>query len=1366
MPHALTLKEEQFLTKIIDSIAEAGQAPTVREAQKLGGFASSRTAAQYLERLENAGFIERGQGRRALRVLADPRDALPTRKKRVSKRRTTELTKMTSVRSNRALLVDATDLDGWSTRRDAQSMIPQVVRKLVFATTDRSGTVTFAAGEGVQYPGYDGFTDFENRTSFVPAGPAVWEMGTGVEPEKKAQSDYKSRTDDPSGIDPALTTFVFVTTRRWPGKTAWVQRRREEKKWRDIRAYDADDLEAWLELAPAVHAWLSKTLGKAADGAIDLETFTADWLEATKPALPGAFVLAGREEPAKATKAWLDSDGRSKSILAETRDEAVAFFGCVVQQLPEDERHRFELRAVVVLNESAWQQLTISRDPLILVPLFTPPSIVSAERNGHRVVLPLSAANRAAQDPIELGPIDREVTEKILESLNLPRNKARDLAHLARRSMMAFRRVQGRTPELAQPAWSSPAHAHTIAMVMLAGAWDETSDADRAAVSRIVDMPYAQLERELVRWSREMDAPVRHIGSTWMLVSKEDSWPLVYSSITRDDLRRFHDVAVEVLSTVDPRLELKQEEQWMATVLGHARPISHTFIESLANTVALLGTRGEVTRATAGDSAQAIATAIVWRVLEKANEDHRVWASLTDALPLFAEAAPDRFLEAVDKGLSGSSPVLRNMFTDAPGTSSMWSTSPHTYLLWALERVAWAPEYLSRAASALAKLVALDEPRGTAGNRPDESLRRLFLCWLPQTHATLEQRLAALERLRKRNSEIAWRLLVALVPTHDDFSTHHYPAAWRDWGVEPPRLTRADVVRAYRQVITWMIDDAGEDASRWRDVISRLEKIPREDALRAIELIEKIPADHFSAVAREDIRGALRESISWHRAHPDVKWELSDADIERMASIYRTLEPDDLAGQHGWLFERAPKLLQGTQSYSDEYHALLSADRAKAVAEIFDANGLDGVVAFAATVEMPNDVGGALSTSKKVDEDAITVMERYLASSDPGVERFARGFAFETIRSRGVKWAAELIRGQAQGWAPAQRAILLSFLPYDDEETWCLVDEQDDDTLHEYWRRMYPWGVPEARIDYLVKNLIKYGRPYTAADVLAGHVHSRSRKTPEPELIADNLDAVLATEKTDDPIPQQFGYDLGALVETLAKNPGSVSLPRIAAIEWQLMPLLTNHDLEPRVLHDELARDPAFFAEMVKIIFRSEDEEEDEAKTFSKADQRRASAAYKLLESWSTLPGRRSDGTIDAAALSMWLAQARSLLAETKRGRVGDRRIGNMLGASPMGDDGLWPHEAVREVIESVESSDLEEGIALHVYNSRGVVSKSLREGGAQERELVTRYREYSHAMTDRWPRTAAMLRQIVAFYEGDAARSDAEVDLRDHLEL
>jgi hypothetical protein len=48
-------------------------------------------------------------------------------------------------------------------------------------------------------------------------------------------------------VDPAMTTFVFVTPRRWNAKTKWLKTRRAEKFWRDVRVLDVDDLEAWLE---------------------------------------------------------------------------------------------------------------------------------------------------------------------------------------------------------------------------------------------------------------------------------------------------------------------------------------------------------------------------------------------------------------------------------------------------------------------------------------------------------------------------------------------------------------------------------------------------------------------------------------------------------------------------------------------------------------------------------------------------------------------------------------------------------------------------------------------------------------------------------------------------------------------------------------------------------------------------------------------------------------------------------------------------------------------------------------------------------------------------------------------------------------
>jgi hypothetical protein len=51
--------------------------------------------------------------------------------------------------------IDATHLDQWADRRDSQALLPEVVRRLVFATVGGLRRVLFPSGESVQLPGWD-----------------------------------------------------------------------------------------------------------------------------------------------------------------------------------------------------------------------------------------------------------------------------------------------------------------------------------------------------------------------------------------------------------------------------------------------------------------------------------------------------------------------------------------------------------------------------------------------------------------------------------------------------------------------------------------------------------------------------------------------------------------------------------------------------------------------------------------------------------------------------------------------------------------------------------------------------------------------------------------------------------------------------------------------------------------------------------------------------------------------------------------------------------------------------------------------------------------------------------------------------------
>src|SRR3546814_10058977 len=72
-------------------------------------------------------------------------------------------------------------------------------------------------------------------------------------------------------------TFVFVTPRSWAGKESWVKDRKKEKLWKHVRAYDASDLEQWLEQSIAGQVWFANETGQDAQGAISLDEAWKIW---------------------------------------------------------------------------------------------------------------------------------------------------------------------------------------------------------------------------------------------------------------------------------------------------------------------------------------------------------------------------------------------------------------------------------------------------------------------------------------------------------------------------------------------------------------------------------------------------------------------------------------------------------------------------------------------------------------------------------------------------------------------------------------------------------------------------------------------------------------------------------------------------------------------------------------------------------------------------------------------------------------------------------------------------------------------------------------------------------------------------------
>lgn len=1264
------------------------------------------------------------------------------------------------------IVVTATDLTSWANLREAQSSFPQLIRRLILATASGLESVSIRSGEGVGLPGWDGVVEARNVDAHVPKGLSVWEMGVSQDAAAKAESDYQKRKHNPSGISPASTTFVFVTPRRWPGKGQWVEKKRQDDFWRKVIVYDGDDLEAWLERVPAVQAWACELLGKHPHGAKTLERWWNFWSNSTRPALPAPLLLSGRDSDVEQVISAISKESDPLALSSDSQEETIAFIAAAFISSTSPNNASLLEHALIVSTPDAWHYLVHSPQPLILLPVFERPDTVIAVDNGHRVIIPLGRENEA-RNGIRVARLRRDGIESALIRAGLPRNRASSLATIGRRSLLSLRRELAITPELQTPTWASPDNARSVLPAVLGGRWQDNLEGDREIIAELAGQPYEEYAGSLNRWANSSDPPVRLVGNVWILSSKQDAWALTARYLMPIDFERLRQSVQRVLGGDDQFLSLPPEEQMVAVIRGKHRAYSQQLLEGLADTLALMAASAESVVFADGRRGQDEANPIVERLLF--GTDNRVvshsWKQLSPVLPLLAEAAPDVFLRAVESGLKGSEPIIIQLFEDGrKGSSSFGTSSAHTGLLWALECLAWSSDYLLRVVLLLAKLTRVD-PGGGLGNRPGSSLREVLRIWYPSTTATLEQRLAAIDIVRKREPSVAWSLMLDLIPQGPVIATPTHAPAWRTWKPEQEKgSTYVEIHEVITALTMRLLEDVSANAARWAEFLKRLADLPPQAQSTIVERLTQLEPENLSDVDRSEIVDSLRSIVGRHHHFPDSKWVLPNVDIDHLMVLIERFEAREPCERNAWLFDRRVFDWLGYIG-TEEQQIELAHLQANAVQEILGAYGLVGLLSWSERLQDANGsyrVGLGLGRIG-LDEGEGEELLEYLISNVEAHRQIALGYIFQSAnREDGgmTAWAEALISKEVGLWpSPKQAAFLVALAP--SGRVWDLAERYGEETDRRYWQLINWYRVPvdsEARVR-AARKLIEHGLPYATIELLGFHADG----VPQPRLTELIENALVQAEKTT--IPDYIDTNMLAVhvrrhLDYLSTS--GLSEEKLASLEWTYLPLFRFDDKPHSLtLQRRLAADPAFFVELLSLAYRSEDEEPRE---LSEQDSYRARIAHALLHSWHIVPGINNDNSIDEQKLRDWVIQARELLNGVGLGALGDEQIGRILYYGPQENDTEWPTKAIRDLIEELESEHIERGLHVEVINRRGWTSRGLIEGGTQERDLAAKYRRFSRSAFSSWPRTATLLTRIAEDYEGEARYHDNDAEITEDL--
>lgn len=1223
------------------------------------------------------------------------------------------------------LLADAKNIEVWADRIDARHIFPKLIRKLILSTTSGIDRIDFRSGEGTQFAGLDGVVSVQigDGNAFIPKGVSIWELGVNKDVKDKIDGDYEKRTNNPGNVEQSNTVFIFITPRRWASKEKWSKEKTNERKWKEVRVYDADDLEIWLEQAPAVHFWFSSLIEKMPEGIKDLETFWETWSNATKPPLNSKLLIAGRQALTDKIHQWLHASPSHLTVKGEREkfEEIIAIFFAAIDQLAKPERDTWISRCVIVENAQHWNTLAHSTQPLILIPTFSDRSqVLSAVKSGHHVLIPTSWNERTSQEnTLSIPFLQGDLAEEVLIEMGLPKRDAPKLAILARRSLTLLRRKLAIEPALL----TSADIARQFLSAVMAGGWYDEHPADQDILCRLDGRTYSEIRKNLVDWSKQPDTFIRLEGDFgfWAIVSKEDAWWHLASQLTSVELNKFKAVILDVFKAPKNSGLLKR---------------------GLAETLAVMATRSEPSVSVGGSTLEQWAERIV-RELFSEVKDWQHWASLSPYFQLFAEAAPNQFLEAVDRGLSGENPVLINLFTDS---EQNMGGSPHFDLLWALEILAWSPDYLTRSASLLAKLARLDSG-GKMANRPINSLKTIFLSWHPYTSANLPKRLKVIDLIRKREPQIAWDLMMGLIPNPGSIFPTAKPQ-WREWVKEE---SYDELSQEISSIVQRLLEDVGTIGSRWHSLIQLLGDVPKTDFDKIVEKLQTVDVKTFSQNDSFEVWNSLRDFITEHLNLSDVGRALPKGLIEPLKQSLSRFEPENPVLKHSWLFTSAPVFPEINCTERDKYQEVLKNSRIQAIEEIYNRGGIELLFQLAeqANKELYHLVGVAIAQSHLFDGQEEGFLTQYFGSEDNLHHAVAFEFLVGRSRLKGQEWMNAL-RSKPfwQTWTPPQKAEYYRCLPFS-KITWENLDKEEETVKQVYWQRVNicrHWWLQKEDYEIALRQLVQYEQFTKAWHFIAMYL---KRTTFNPKSVAETIERII--EKVNHDQMKWNGID--DILDFLEAS-GEIEEERIARLEWFFMPLLQNQR-DPKILHKLLAENPTFFVEVLKLTFEVEGEEVIEEIT--EVQNARAVRGYWLLNDWKRLPGLQDDGSIDADILRSWVVEAKRLAKNCHREEIGDSEIGKVLSHSPLGSHDQYPHESVCELIERLESEELERGFFFGIINS-----KSHNEGGKQEYAIAEKYRNYAKTLEDEYPRTARILEKVASSFERDAKREDNEVRLRE----
>lgn len=891
--------------------------------------------------------------------------------------------------------------------------------------------------------------------------------------------------------------------------------------------------------------------------------------------------------------------------------------------------------------------------------------------------------------------------------------------------------------------WDPQSDVTYLTLVVLIGSWNEKYENDMPAVSDLLDISYKDWLNKARVLLNCTDSPLSVKNGIWKVRNRSELWNSLGSNLLDQDLENFESVAVRVLSERDPAFDLPVKERYAASIHGKVRTFSQELRQGISEGLAILGSQSETCSNCSLGKAEDMSALVTRKILTDA--DWVLWGSLNSLLPSLSEASPREFLNSVEKALQLQPCPFDELF--AQEGDGIFGGNYLTGLLWALEGLAWDDKYLVRVCVLLGKLAERD-PGGRWDNRPSNSLATILLPWLPQTLAPFEKQKVAVDTLLKECPQVAWNLIITLLPNQIQVSHGSQKPSWR-MIIPDDRKKDVDNNEYWGQVTFYAelaIKVAGSDTKYLSELIDHFDILPRPAFDKLVNVLSSQEIIGLPEDQRYDLWDHLTKFTRIHRCYLKTQSSLPVELIISIENIAKQLAPSDPIYLYQPIFTDYDFDLYDEDVSLDEHNIKIDEQRQNAIKVILKKYELDGVIRFAENVVLQEEIGDALGI---VGDDSIEriFLPSFLDMEERTPKALVRGFIRRKLQTNGWDWCDNINKSE---WTPEQVAYFLKYLPFTNE-AWGRASAWLGRNEDAYWHitPANPYGT-DGDLGLAIEKLLEYNRPNAAINCLYKMLHSK-----QPINVGQCVRSLLVAPKSDESIYELKAHRIVELINFLQSDT-SVNQEDLFKIEWSYLSLLGNHKgASPKLLEHKLSSDPEFFCEAIRLIYRSKNNIQT-TEQISEKTQTIALNVSRLLRGWKIPPGLEDLGSFNLEKFNEWLAYVKKKCTESGHLEVALICIGEVLIYAPTDPDGLWIHRSVAAALNDIDAEDMRVGFSTGTYNSRGV--HFVDPAGKPELELSENYRQKAEELVNAgFSRFAVTLENLADSYKREANEIMAE---------